>query len=561
MVVIGALPNSVGGGCNPLIPCRPRARGAKAIPHSEDPFASGVKCLRAGVDESAVGTDTPEGAGRWRILKFERHLTTMNAPERMTTEQFSRLRQVFARRSGTLLPDNKKFMLESLLAPRLVDLGLDDFGQYLTLLTTGPYQMEEFHALYSLVRPQEASFFRNQAQLDVFERRVLPELLDQRESTRRLRIWAAACATGEEAYTLAILTHRALGGRHTDWSVEVFGTDLAPQLLEVARTGMYEDAALRNIPDAVRGGYFAKTNGRWRIDDDIRALVSFGVLDLRDTLAARRHGVWDVIFCRDAIVHCDDPTRRKIVNTLSNALADDGTLFIGDAENIRDVTDALRPISVPQGYCYEKSCRAKPRRSIPVAAPAPDPVRGLQREARLIDAGPTDDAADEALEVCVPDDSGRATNLLSPIIASIHNVFSTMFQLPVSVGTPSRREIHGPDRAITGVVEFTGDLTGSIAMHFPQTTATAVVSLFCGHLLDAQSPDFADAIGELVGLVSGGAKSGMADRAVSMSHPVVGPTSPAAEDTGEGAVFIPCRTSRGSFFIEIAVSERPAALV
>jgi len=490
-------------------------------------------------------------------------MTIPDARPRMTPQQFIGLRGVLARRAGIRLPDNKQFMLESRLAERLAELGLDDFGQYLTFLTTGPFQVDEFRELYSLLRSNESWFFRNQAQLDVFEHRVLPELIERRERTKRLRIWAAACATGEEAYTLAIIVSRVLGGRLEDWHVEIFGTDLTPQLVQTAREGVYAGSALRMTPDAVRSGFFVETDGRWRIDRDIREMVSFGVLDLRETLVASRHGVWDVVFCRDAMINCDDPSRRRIVTTLSNALADDGMLFIGHAENICDVTEALRPISIPHGYCYEKACRADSSQTAPwVEIPA-----ASRRPARPSWATNPDlpvdlfDAEEADPIECMSAEQGVPECALRPIISGAKSVFSTMFQLPVTVGAPRPRAETETEASISGVVEMSGELNGSISLHFPKSTAEAVVSLFCGHKLDVTSPDFADAIGELVTLVSGGAKSSLSQHAVTMSIPTVGLSGSERTSDARKGWIVPCRTDRGPFSIEFAVRECRGATV
>jgi chemotaxis protein methyltransferase CheR len=274
----------------------------------------------------------------------------------MSDEQFTRLRDVIYKRSGIHFPDNKKYILESRLGHRLTELEMDDFEQYVAFLTIGPYQTDEFQEMFNRITINETSFFRNDAQLQVFERQILRQVLESRASSKRIRIWSAACSTGEEPYTLAIQIHRSLGVRLADWHIEILGTDISERALKIANEGMYSNYAMRSTPDLIKSRYFKdEGSGQWRLNDSIREMVSFELHNLRDSLAAKRHGTWDVIFCRNVMIYFDDVMKRRVVSTFADVLAEDGTLFIGHSENIRDVTDAFRPIPVPQGFCYEKA--------------------------------------------------------------------------------------------------------------------------------------------------------------------------------------------------------------
>jgi len=273
----------------------------------------------------------------------------------ITPEQFARLAKVIHDRSGIHFVEAKKYILESRLSHRLSELEMDSFDQYISYLTMGPYQMDEFQEMFNRITINETSFFRNEAQLEVFEDRVLPALLEARSLTKRLRIWSAACSSGEEPFTLAMLIHRTLGVRLADWHIEILGTDISEKVLNVAQSGIYSDYAMRSTPQLIRDRYFVQEGRNHRINDEIRQMVSFGVLNLKDRMAAKRHGTWDVIFCRNVLIYFDDGMKQNVVKMFENQLANDGALFIGHSERIKDLDVNLSPLPHPQGFCYEKS--------------------------------------------------------------------------------------------------------------------------------------------------------------------------------------------------------------
>lgn len=281
-------------------------------------------------------------------------MPTTSSRVSMTSEQFKKMSEIIYDRSGIHFPDNKKYVIESRLTNRLSELELEDFDQYIAYLTMGPYQMDEFQEMFNRITINETSFFRNEAQLDVFEKIILPQMLEARSGKKRLRIWSAACSTGEEPFTLAMLIHRSLGVRLADWHIEILGTDISEKALGVAQEGVYSSYAIRTTPKLMLDRYF-KTDGRsYNLSEDIRSMVSFELHNLKDTLAAKRHGNWDVIFCRNVLIYFDDAMKKGVVNMFDNQLAHDGTLFIGHSERITSLTNSFAQLNIPQGFCYQK---------------------------------------------------------------------------------------------------------------------------------------------------------------------------------------------------------------
>lgn len=149
-------------------------------------------------------------------------------------------------------------------------------------------------------------------------------------------------------------------------------------------------------------------------------------------------------------------------------------------------------------------------------------------------------------------------NYIKPFIASIQNVFSTMLQLPVTVGDPRIKSGMAPEHDISGIIGMSGDVIGNVVLSFKLDSAVAIVSLFCGQKLEPGTPDFADAVGELVNMVSGNAKALFKDRKVSISCPsvIIGNGHHVARPSDVPCVVIPCSTDCGEVTIEVAIKER-----
>ncbi len=273
----------------------------------------------------------------------------------MTDEQFKALRDIIYERSGINFEPQKKYVLESRLGRRLMELEMEDYDTYITFLTIGPYRDDEFQEMFNRITINETSFFRNEPQLQVFENQILPVLLERRDSTRRLRLWSAACSSGEEPFTLAILVHRTLGVRLPDWRIEILGTDISEKALSIAHEGRYSDYSMRSTPKPILDRYFKQDGRDYLIDPEIKSMVVFERHNLRDTLAAKRHGVWDVIFCRNVMIYFDKDMKQKVVNMFAEQLADDGALFIGHSETLRDLDSPFTLLPIPQGFCYVKA--------------------------------------------------------------------------------------------------------------------------------------------------------------------------------------------------------------
>ena len=272
----------------------------------------------------------------------------------MADSQFEKLRDIIYHRSGIDFQINKKYILESRLGRRLNELNIDTYDDYIAFLTIGPYRDDEFQEMFNRITINETSFFRNNPQLEVFERVALPKLIENNSSTRRLRIWSAACSSGEEPYTLAMMVHRTLGIRYPDWRIEILGTDISQKVLDMAVSAVYTNYSMRSTSPMDLKKYFKPDGSNYVLDETIREMVTFEKHNLKDRLGAKRHGIFDVIFCRNVMIYFDGDMKKNVVSTFESMLDPDGWLFIGHSESLRGVSTGFEAQPHPEGFCYRK---------------------------------------------------------------------------------------------------------------------------------------------------------------------------------------------------------------
>lgn len=270
----------------------------------------------------------------------------------MSDSEFEALQRIIHDASGMLIDSADAHHIESRLTPRLVDLGLDSFGQYVSFLGMGPHAQDERRELIDRIANNETSFFRNESQIHALESVIIPKLLTARGAHRRLRLWSAGCSTGEEAYTLAIIVHRTLGEQLHNWDIDILATDISHSALEMAREGSFMSMSFRAMDPALRHQFFSAQSDMHLLDDRIAQMVRFKQHSLQDHLEARRWGTWDVIVCRNVLMYLGDDLRRDTVKMFQHVLNPDGALLIGEGEETCIRGMGLVPIDLDHACAY-----------------------------------------------------------------------------------------------------------------------------------------------------------------------------------------------------------------
>jgi chemotaxis protein methyltransferase CheR len=270
-------------------------------------------------------------------------------------------------RSGLALAGDKQYLVESRLQPLARKAGLGSLAELVAKLREGGDRLavEVVHAMTT----NESFFFRDKIPFDHFRDTIMPALLAARASERRIRIWCAAAATGQEPYSLAICL-KEMKDKIADWRIEILGTDLSTSVLEKAEAGVYTQFEVqRGLPIQMLMKHFAQVGEMWQIAADIRGMVQYRALNL---LADFSHlGAFDLVFCRNVLIYFDQDTKVDVLNRLARVTAPHGYLVLGAAETVVGLTDAFKPVPDRRGLYAPISPAGAPGLAARVAAMTP----------------------------------------------------------------------------------------------------------------------------------------------------------------------------------------------
>ncbi len=270
--------------------------------------------------------------------------------------EFEDWRKFIYEKTGIYFQDNKKYLLESRLQKRVNFLKLGSFKDYLQYLKTNPRAKFEMRELYEVITINETFFFRNQPQLDALAGNIIPEMMnDPRNRTKRkVKIWSAACSSGEEAYSAGMILDDLVKPKYPTLGYEIVGTDINYAVVETARKGVYKEYAVRNTPPYYMKKYFKQQNGLYLLSEQIKRMATFKVQNLSDEMEMRRMTGFDVIFCANVLIYFDQASKIKVVNNLYNALNPGGYLFVGYSETLHGISKAFKLVSFPKTIGYRK---------------------------------------------------------------------------------------------------------------------------------------------------------------------------------------------------------------
>lgn len=248
--------------------------------------------------------------------------------------EFNQIRELIYTIAGISMAPSKKPLVSSRLSKRLRDGGHRSFGDYVRFITA-PSNAGELQMAVDLLTTNETHFFREIKHFDFLRQQVLPA----REPGRPLRIWSAACSSGEEPYSIALLLADVL--QTSPW--EVVGSDISTRVLEKARSGIYPLARSKDIPLSLLKQYCLKGTGQhadvFMIDKKLRSQVQFIHLNLNKTLP--KLGLFDVIFLRNVMIYFDPDTKRNVVQRMLPLLRPGGYFLVGHSETLGGVCDSL----------------------------------------------------------------------------------------------------------------------------------------------------------------------------------------------------------------------------
>lgn len=292
------------------------------------------------------------------------------------------LRDLVRRRSAIVLDESKQYLLDTRLAPLVRSGGYADVGELVARARAGDRHVTGL--IVDAMTTNETSWFRDNGPFEALRSVVLPTLVRERSAERRLRIWSAACSSGQEAYSIAMICTEVLPA---GWSVEIVGTDLSPAMVERARAGRYSQLEVnRGMPAPHLVRWFARDGSHWQVSPQLKAMTSFREGNLAMPFADL--GRFDVVMLRNVLIYFDGATKTDILRRTRGVTRPDGFLFLGAAETAlgMDVgwyreqaagTSLLRPegatpvsASPPRAGTVPSAVTGRPSTTVPPLRPA-----------------------------------------------------------------------------------------------------------------------------------------------------------------------------------------------
>jgi chemotaxis protein methyltransferase CheR len=273
----------------------------------------------------------------------------------VTPADYDFLRKLLKERSGLDLSTDKQYLVESRLIPLARRAGLSGIGDLVQKMKGAAEALVT--DVVEAMTTNETFFFRDKIPFDHLRDTILPALLQARASRKCLRIWSAACSTGQEPYSIAMCL-KEMSAALAGWRLEIVATDLSQEVLEKAKAGIYSQFEVqRGLPIQLLVKYFTQAGELWQINPDIRGMVQHRQLNLLQDFS--HLGRFDVVFCRNVLIYFDLETKLTIFERLTRMIESDGFLMLGAAESVVGVTDAFKPYPDRRGLYRPNAQRSQ----------------------------------------------------------------------------------------------------------------------------------------------------------------------------------------------------------
>jgi chemotaxis protein methyltransferase CheR len=267
------------------------------------------------------------------------------------------IRDVIYKAAGIFQADNKMHFLEDRCRRRMRVLGVGSLPEYHECLTARPMRHAELVSLLNEITIGETCFFRHRPQLEAIRNIVLPRITEAKAkiSFRSLKIWSAACSTGEEPYTLAMILLDEAQSQLKGWSFEIIATDLNENSIAIAQEGCYGDYSVRNTDAEILRRFFTCEAGKYCVKPEVKSVVSFRRVNLFDDSRMMFMKGMDLILCCNVLIYFDANSKRRVIQHFFNNLLDHGYLFLGHAESLFGISDDFQLVHMPMSTAYTKS--------------------------------------------------------------------------------------------------------------------------------------------------------------------------------------------------------------
>jgi chemotaxis protein methyltransferase CheR len=270
----------------------------------------------------------------------------------LSDELFYKFNKLIYRKTGINYEYNKKYFVQKRIEKRAEILEMDSLSEYYIMLKFAD-DPKEFDQLVNDLTVNETYFFRDYPQLRNFAEDILPLFEKENESTKKIKIWCAACSTGEEPYTLSIILQEMLD-KYEKWEVQILASDINTEVLQHARIGLYENRSVKDVPPEYLDKYFTRRNDKHLINLNVRKPITFKRINLMDKNAMSNIVGCDFIFCRNCLIYFDDESRKDVLSSFYNSLNPGGFIFLGHSESVGRISSAYKVQRIGDTIVYSR---------------------------------------------------------------------------------------------------------------------------------------------------------------------------------------------------------------
>jgi len=263
----------------------------------------------------------------------------------LNDQDFKFFEDLLMRESGLVITPEKMYLLESRLLPIASKKGLSSLEELAShLRSSGDTTLKS--DIVEAMTTNETSFFRDSTPFDRLKDELLPHFIKARGAQKTLKILSAACSSGQEPYSMAMLLkeYPALAG----WKIEILATDLSNDILSQAKAGVYSQFEVqRGLPVQLLVKYFTQDGDKWKVNQGLKDMITFKSANLLKDIPSL--GEFDIVFCRNVLIYFDVPTKGKVLADIKKVLRPDGVLFLGGAETVIGISNEFKPVPNVKG--------------------------------------------------------------------------------------------------------------------------------------------------------------------------------------------------------------------
>ncbi|HOK40716.1 MAG TPA: protein-glutamate O-methyltransferase CheR [bacterium] len=276
---------------------------------------------------------------------------------KMTDEEFKLLSEFILEITGLYYPESKKYIIEGRLSKFVQNLGFNNFKDYYYYLKYDVKKNEEIKKIIEELTTNETYFFREINQIIALRDEIFMPMLNEKKKSfaidKRIKIWSAACSSGEEPYTIAMLLNETNSPEIKN-NFTIYATDISNEMIAKAKKGVYRDFSFRSTEQKYLEKYFIKVSEGYKIKDEIQKYVTFEIVNFLDKVKMNSLKNFDIIFCRNALIYFNEKTKKEVIDSFYNSLNKNGIFFLGHSESLFRISTAFELVQFKNALGYIK---------------------------------------------------------------------------------------------------------------------------------------------------------------------------------------------------------------